>query len=101
MSTLQILILLVIVGAVSALLYKNSKKNSSVKPGPTDVTPSTFCEDCDLVKFDTRGKFSYTAHWKDSNGVEKSQFVELNTTLEVCAKSGTANGGPFTVLGKC
>ena len=99
---MTILILLVIAGAVLYFVTKNKKStNVTPPPPPTPTTPIEPCTDCELVKFDTRANFSYTAHWTAADGTEKTQFVNVGTTLEVCAKPGTANGGPFTVLGKC
>jgi len=72
-------------------------------PTPTPTpTPTGSAPTCTSYTFSANQGFSATAVWVDcADGTTKSQFVNVNDTLTVCARTGTANGLPITNNGPC
>jgi hypothetical protein len=58
--------------------------------------------DCHVITFTTKYGFEFTAKWIDcETGEMKSKYIEMGSELTVCAKTGSATGGPMEIGNIC
>lgn len=58
--------------------------------------------DCHVITFTTKYGFEFTAKWLDcETGEQKSQYIQMGEELTVCAKTGSATGGPMEIGNIC
>lgn len=90
------LVLITIVGIV--IYNKKQKKN---EPPTYSGEPTTYTN-CHEVTFDAKYNFDITATWEDCfDGKKMTKVVPQGTSLKVCCKKNSANGGPMQIGKDC
>jgi hypothetical protein len=97
---MYIFLSVVALGIFGIILYNRVQKKK--KPNYTYDGVATTYTNCHKVTFDAKYGFDITATWEECfDGQKMSKLVPTGTSLTVCCKKNSANGGPMTIGEDC